>query len=146
MVNAQGRIRGAVFDVARAEVLAALEREQVVDQYSHYKEQLKLEQEEKARNTLDKARSSNALPVSSGGGAPILPLKVVLAESLHKSGDEVLLLRVSLLAAGTQLEWTVERSWKDFQKLYSALRRYKHDVHSLPGKLITTDRKRLQHW
>jgi BMFP domain-containing protein YqiC len=54
--------------------------------------------------------------------------------------------QVSLLAAGTQLEWEVLRSWKEFSQLHKDFKRYKSSMLSLPSKLLTTDRKRLQLW
>ncbi len=84
----------------------------------------------------------------NGGGEAIFPLRVVVkGEAPSANGKEdMIVLKVSLLAAGTQLEWEVLRSWKEFSQLHKDFKRYKSSMLSLPSKLLTTDRKRLQLW
>lgn len=134
-----------------------LEREKLPEAYAHFQEAVRREEREKASQSMEaKRRASSTMdgtassvmsmgPSSIKGASVegVLPLKVVLGAD---RGSDVSELRVSLLAAGTQLEWTVERSWKDFVALHKGLKRYASEVPALPSKLIAPDRKRLQQW
>lgn len=157
-------MRGAFFEPVRSEVVSWLEREKMPEAYAHYQEAIKREEREKAMQSMDgkaggtfdgmstTSSSTWMLGTHSTAGSSsmsksvadlVLPLKVEVGA---EQGSDVLELRVKLLAAGTQLEWTVERAWKDFVALHKGLKRYNAPLAALPSKLITTDRKRLQQW
>ncbi len=151
LIAGQGRMRGNVFDAARSEVVAALEREHTIEAFRENVQREERErvllasqaqERERLQSSIDKERSgsmdnkhqrsstlnnnsvnnnnnsSNAALLSTsgggGGGSHILPLKVTVLDAPSGGGDAIGL-RVSLLAAGTQLEWTVDRKWKEFQ-------------------------------
>lgn len=116
----KGRPRATAFDSARAAVVAALCDDAVLGAWGRH----------------CAAREKEALARRAA-----LPLHVRVSEGT----DDALRLHVRLEAAGTLLEWDVERRWRELQALRAALRRY-GDVPVLPPKLLGAQVARVQSW